>query len=98
VADALRERLPVDFRVAARRRVAVPYVVQIDGRKIGRPGEPLEAAGDRVRVRRGAVLPAEQPAAIVVVRPEFLPFLIELLDVRPENREGERRQWSYEGA
>jgi hypothetical protein len=37
-------------------------------------GELLEAPGNRVRVRRLAVLPAEQPAVIVIVRPEVAAF------------------------
>ncbi len=53
-------------------------------------GELLEAAGDRVRVRWLAVLPAEQPAAIVVVRPEVPTLLVELVDVRLQDSERER--------
>jgi hypothetical protein len=41
-------------------------------------------------MRRCSVLPAEQPAAIVVVGAEVFAFLVELLDVSPENRE---REW-----
>ena len=41
-------------------------------------------------MRRPAVLPAEQHAVIVVVRPEFAPLLVELLDVRLQRGQRER--------
>jgi hypothetical protein len=53
-------------------------------------GELLEPAGDRVRVRRLAVLPAEQHAVVLVVRPEVLALLVEHLDVCLEYGECER--------
>jgi hypothetical protein len=46
--------------VASRGGVAVPDVVQVDLWEAGRLGQLLEAAGNRVRVRRLAVLPAER--------------------------------------
>jgi hypothetical protein len=48
----------------------VPHVVQVDLWQTGRLGDLLEAPGDGVRVGRLAVFPAEQPAAILVVRAE----------------------------
>src|ERR1035437_5347894 len=69
--DSLTERFPVDLGVPARSGVAVPHVVQVDFRETGRRGELLESSRDRIRVRRPAVLPAEQHAVIVVVGAEF---------------------------
>jgi hypothetical protein len=71
VADAAAERLPVDLRIAARSGLAVADVVQVDLRETGRRGELLEPSRDRIRMRRPAVLPAEQHAVIVVVGAEF---------------------------
>ena len=48
----------------ARGRVTVTHVVQVDLWQVGRLRQPLEAAGDRVGMRRLAVLLAEQEAVI----------------------------------
>lgn len=90
VADPLAERLPVGFCIPTSGRVAAPDVVQVDLGQPGRRRQPLEPAGDRVRVRRLAVLLAEQHAVIVVIRPGVAPFAVQHLDVHPENGEGER--------
>jgi hypothetical protein len=70
--------------------VAVPHVVQVDLRQASRRGQLLEPSRDRVRVRRPAILPAEQHAVIVVVRPEFAPLFVELLDVHLQG--GQRKR------
>nr|WP_246116128.1 hypothetical protein [Trebonia kvetii] len=67
-------------------------VVQVDLRQVGRLGQSLEAAGDRVGMRRLAVLPAEQDAVIFVLRPEVLALLVEHFDVGLEDGLGERVQ------
>jgi hypothetical protein len=67
VPDALAQRFPVDLRIAARRRVAVPHVMKADLGETGRSGQLLEPARNGVRVDRAAVLPAEQQPVIVVV-------------------------------
>lgn len=90
VPDPLAEGLPVDLRIAASGGVAVPHVVQVDFWEASRGGELLESPGDRVRVRRPAVLPAEQHAVIVVVRPEVTPLLVELLDMQLQGGQRER--------
>jgi hypothetical protein len=46
-------------------------------------GELLESAGDGVRVRWLAVLPAEQHALVVVVRPEGLALLVKAAPAAP---------------
>jgi hypothetical protein len=48
----------------------------------------LEPAGDGVGVGWLSVLPAEQPAVILVVRAEVFTPLIEHLDVHPPARQG----------
>jgi hypothetical protein len=53
-------------------RTAMAHVVKVDFRQVSECGQPLESPGDRVRVWRFAILPAEQPAVVVVIRPEFL--------------------------
>jgi hypothetical protein len=68
----------------------VAHVVQIDFRQARLLGELLESAGDGVGVGRRAVLPAEQPAAIMVVRPELPQLLVELVDMGLEGGERER--------
>ena len=64
-------------------------VVQVDFWEAGGLGEPLESLGDGVGVGWLAVLPAEQPAVIVVVGAELLALLVEQLDVIRQNRESE---------
>jgi hypothetical protein len=64
--------------------------VQVDLREACLLGQLLEPAGDRVRVWRLAVFPAEQPAKIVVVRPEVAPLLVEQVDVILDHGQGER--------
>ena len=82
VADAMTQRLPVDLRIASCGGVAVPDVVQVDlGQTCGR-GELLEPPCDRVWMRRPAVLPAEQHAMILIVRPELAPLLIKAAPLR----------------
>ena len=76
VADALAQRLPVELRVAARGGVAVPDVVQVDLREIGRRRQLLEPPRDRIGMRRPSVLPAEQHPVIVVVRAEVAALLV----------------------
>jgi hypothetical protein len=63
--------------------------MQVNLRQARAFGELLEPAGDRVGVEWRAVLPAEQPAAIVVVRPEAV-FGVELVDMGLENGKRER--------
>jgi hypothetical protein len=98
VADPLAQRLPVDLGIAARGCVAVAHVVQVDLRQPGRRGELLEPPRDRIRVRRPAVLPAEQHAVIVVVRAELALLLIDCLDVRLEDGQRERIKAAPGGA
>ena len=70
--------------------VAVPDVVQVDlGQARGR-GELLEPPRDRVRMRRPAVLPAEQHPVILVVRAELAPFVVEPFDVCLQRGQRER--------
>ena len=68
----------------------MPDVVQVDLWESGRRGELLEPARDRVRMRRPAVLPAEQHAVILVVRAELAPFPGKLPDVRLQHGQRER--------
>jgi hypothetical protein len=75
---------------SASRGVAVAHVVQVDLWEASRRGQLLEPSRDRVRVRTPAILPAEQHAVIEVVRPEFAPLLVELLDVHLQGGERER--------
>jgi hypothetical protein len=96
VAYPLAQRLPVDLGIAARGDVAVAHVVQVDLRQPGRRGELLEPPRDRIRVRRPAVLPAEQHAVIVVVRAELALLLIDCPDVRLED--GQRQAVPPRGA
>ena len=67
---------------ATRRGVAVLHVVQVDLRQACRAGELLEPARDGVRMRRLAVLPAEQHPVILVIQPELFPLPVQHLDVR----------------
>jgi hypothetical protein len=90
VADAVAQRLPVDLGVPASGGITVPDIVQVDLGQPGRRGELLEPPCDRVRMRRPAVWPAEQHAVILVVLAEVAPLLVELLDVRLEDGQGER--------
>ncbi len=71
-------------------RPAVAHVVQVDLRQPGRRSQSLESPRDGVRVGRRAVLPAEQDPVALVVRAEFLPPLVQHLDVDLECSEGER--------
>lgn len=57
-------------------------VVQIDLWQVSLLGQLLEPAHDRVGMRRRAVLTAEQPPAIVVVRPEVAALLVKATALR----------------
>jgi hypothetical protein len=80
--DAPAQRLPIDPRIAASGGVAMPDVMQVDLREASRGGQPLEPARDRIGVRRSAVLPAEQHAMVVVVRPEVAALLVKASALR----------------
>ncbi len=68
----------------------MPHVVQFDRRKTGRRGQLFEPARDRIGMRWPAVLPAEQHAMIVVVRPEIPALLVERFDVGLQRGQSER--------
>jgi hypothetical protein len=72
----MAQRFPVDFGIASCGGVAVPHVVKVDLGQPGRGGELLEPPRDRVRMRRSAVLPAEQHAVILILRSELAPLLV----------------------
>ena len=72
--------------------VAVTDVVEVDLGEPGRRGQLLEPAGDGVRVRGSAVLPAEQQPVILVVRAQVFPFPVQRLDVSHQRGQGERVQ------
>src|SRR5262249_35975079 len=72
------------------RGVAVANVVQADLGQPGCFGQPVESASDRVRMRRFALLPAEQQPVVLVVRPELAAFVVKHPGVRLEDRERER--------
>ena len=72
--------------------VAVTDVVEVDLGEPGRRGQLLEPAGDGVRVRGSAVLPAEQQPVILVVRAQVFPFPVQRLDVSRQRRQGKRVQ------
>jgi hypothetical protein len=86
------QSLLVDLGVPACRGVAVPHVVQVDLRESRRLGELVEAARDRIRMGRPAVLPAEQQAVIVVAGSELRTLAVQHLDMPGEHGEGERVQ------
>jgi len=77
VPDPLAESLPVDLGIPACRRVTVPHVVQVDLRQARCSTQLMEPAGDRVRVRRSAVLlPANRHCskarAVIGARPTLV--------------------------
>jgi hypothetical protein len=60
----------------------VAHVVQVDFGQARLCRNLLEPTGDGVSVRRLAVLPTEEPAAIVVIRPELFSLGVELAEVQ----------------
>jgi hypothetical protein len=72
-------RLLSAFQSILASRPGVPHVVQVDLRSASRRGQLLEPPGDRVRVRRPAVLPAEQHA-MKAIRPRALQESLKLGD------------------
>jgi hypothetical protein len=60
-----------------RATVSAGRLVGVDRGQVGRLGKPLESPRDRVRMRRLAVLPAEQDPVVEVVRAEVLTLLVE---------------------
>jgi hypothetical protein len=59
-----------------RATVSAGRLVGVDRGQVGRLGKPLESPRDRVRMRRLAVLPAEQDPVVEVVRAEVLTLLV----------------------
>lgn len=90
MADSVADDLWVDAVVEGQRGVRVAHVVQADSRHAGPVDQPVEPAGDRVRVEELPVREAHQLAVVLVACTERLPFLVQHGDVAAEVGD---RQW-----